>query len=225
MTIRSNNNFEEAAAEGDVELVLTAVTYNGDRSMYQSENLRSNGGYPALDGFQSGETKIVKLPSRNLGWWERHSDFEIDYTEETLAEAILSMNYLPEEVTGPGYDPELRREFLDKLGIEPATDGEGWREQLREVAGVDPDEEDDGGDSDPVMEQVDQRVERLTSEVSRSVLIQVANSYDGIDEYLDEVEKDSVSHLSQIEAAEFLQDKDDDAVDRRIEKAETGQEL
>lgn len=221
MSIRGNANHDEAAAEAGVELVLVAVTYTGDRSMYNSEGLRTQGGYPALDGFQSGETKLVKLPSNSLGWWERHGAFEVDYSAGAIADSMLGRNYLPEQIVGPGYDPDLRETLCDALGLDrvPGT-GDDWVEALQEVAGTE--ESPASADEDPT----DNRVDELVAGVNRSVLIQVVNSYDGVDEYLEEVEKASVSHLKATEAAGFLADREDQrAVDRRVEKAEAGQEL
>lgn len=221
MSIRANSDHEEAAEEGGVELVLTAVTYTGDRSMYNSDGLRTQGGYPALDGFQGGETKLVKLPSNSLGWWERHAAFEVDYSEQGIASTMLGRNYLPEQIAGPGYDPQLRDELCDALNLDrvPGTQDE-WVDALQDAAGTD--EEPTSANEDPT----DNRVDELVADVNRSVLIQVTNSYeDGVDEFLEEVDKSSVSHLKATEAAGFLADREDQqAVDRRIEKAETGQE-
>jgi hypothetical protein len=218
MSIRTNRNYEDAAAEGDVELVMAAITYVGERSVYNNENIRTQGGYPALDGFQKGQTKIAKIPSGDLGWWERNTAFEISYNPEDFARTLLELNFVPEQITGPGYDTDLRTDFCEKLGIEPAASDEGWREKLAEAAGVDL-EDDDEPDKQPAREGY------LASEVDRSTLIKVVSSYDDSDELLDEEGVDSPSHLKTTAAAEWLADKDDQSVvDNRIDSVEMGQE-
>jgi len=218
MSIRTNGNYEDAAAEGDIELVMAAITYVGERSIYNNENIRTQGGYPALDGFQSGQTKIAKIPSGDLGWWERNTGFEISYNPADFAAALLEANFVPEQITGPGYDTDVRADFCEKLGIEPAASKEGWREKLAGVAGVDL-EDDEGPDKEPARESY------LASEVDRSALIKVVSSFEDSDELLEAEGVDSPSHLKTTAAAGWLADREDqDAVDKRIDNVEMGQE-
>jgi hypothetical protein len=221
MSIRTNSNYEEEADEGNAELTLALLTYVGSRSMYHRETMRSQGGYPSLDGFQQGESKLVRLPSDRLGYWESHADFEVAYDEVSMAEAMLDNNYIPSPLVGPNYNPDRRDELVEKLGLEQAPQGdEGWRTALRDVAGIEA-EADDGelpeGGSDP-------RAESLQS-TDRSVLIKVAGSYEDVDDLTEEAGVNSVSHLEQTALAEFLAGKDDDEIDRRIATAEQGGEV
>lgn len=218
MSVRTNENYEEAAREGETELVLVAVTYVGEHSTYTNDSIRSQGGYPALDAFQKGQTKMAKIPSPNLGWWERHADFEIIYDDVGLAECLIEKNFVPQQIVGPGFDPAIREQLLDQIGIEVAATEEEYLEQLREVAGVEDEEE-------TVDDKEQSRIKELINNEDRSILIKVVNSFDGVDEYLDDVDKTSVSHLSQHEAAEFLLEQEADMVDARLDKASMGQEL
>lgn len=229
MSVRSNSNYRRRQDEGEVELVLVVITYTGDRSIFAPQGMRTEGGYPALDQFRGpgpdedvGETKLVELPSSRLGWWENHSHFEVSYEEDEFARAMLDRNYVPEQIAGPGYDPDLREQITEKLGLDPFTGEEDLREQLRDVAGVS--EEADEEAQEDVPDEPEPRVDRLM-EVDRSVLLKVAGSYDEVDEVLEEEEKDNVSHLSNTAVSEFLADQDDDEVDRRISTAEQGGEI
>ena len=218
MSIHTNANFEDAEEEGRTELVLAAVTYVGERSTYNSEGMRSQGGYPSLGGFQQGGTQLVRLPSEHLGWWERNSSFEIAYDEESIARVLLDSNYIPEQIVGPGFDPKLRDVLHEKLGIEAAANEEGYREQLLEIVGEEAEEKAE--EEDTVS-----RAEQLAADVERSVLVKVAGTYDDADEYLDELDKSSVSHLAQMELGEFLAGKDDTAVNERIDRVRIGEDL
>lgn len=227
MVVRTNARQEEQAKEQGEELVLVALTYTGERSLFSSQGMRNQGNYPSLDGFQGpgpgdevGETKLVVLPSSSLGWWESHGAFDVAYDSQTIARALLEANYFPESLVGPGYDPDERERLCDVLGIQPQSTEDEWREALLGVADYAPDEEpeeDDSGHSP--------RVERLVGNTDRSVLVKVAGSFDGIGEYAEDLGKTSYGHLGQYELASFLERHEDDAVDRRIEKAEMGGDL
>jgi hypothetical protein len=180
--------------------------------------MRNQGDYPALDQFRPGETKLVKIPSGSLGWWETHADFDISYKEDDFARALLGGNYIPEQIVGPRFDQELREELIEKLGLEPFTGEEDLREQLRGVAGVSEDD-DHGGPEEP-----NTRAEALRGE-NRSDLIKVANSYDDVHDFLEEQEVDSVSHAKNTQLAEFLSGKEDSEVDRRLTALKTGGDL
>ena len=220
MTIRTNSRYEESAREGNTELTLAAVTYVGDRSTYQDSSIRTQGGYPALDGFQNNQTKIVKLPSTSLGWWERNSNFSIEYDPASIAEALLNHNYVPQQLVGPGFDPDIRDDIHDQLGLEPASGAEGYREQFREIAGVEAEIPED----ERTTEGEANRLKHLVS-VDRSVLITTANSFEGIDDFLEEKDAQQVNHLKNHDLAEFLAEQDDDTVDRKIDTVEGGGEL
>lgn len=225
MSVRSNQNHKRAEEEGEAELVLAAVTYTGDRSMFGPQGMRTDGGYPALDQFrgpgpseEEGETKLVELPSDRLGWWENHAHFEIAYDEESFARHMLGLNFIPDQLTGPGFNPDLREQFEEKLGLDPFTTEDGLREQLRDLV-------TDGDVEEPEIEETDTRAEKLVGEYDRSVLMKVAGTYDGIDDVLEEEDKSQISHLQSTTMAEFLSDQDDEEVDRRLATAEQGGEI
>lgn len=218
--IRTNSQMEESAEEQGEELVLVAVTYAGSRSLYSAQGMRTEGNYPSLDGFQQDETKLVILPSGSLGWWESHADFEVSYAAKDMARALLSANYLPDDLVGPGYDPNSRERLCDALGIEVQSTEEEWRAALEDVA--------DYGDEEAPEEAEPEhspRVERLVANTDRSILVKVAGSYDDVGEFVEGTGKDSYGHLGQYELAEFLAGKEDDEVDRRIDTAEMGGDI
>lgn len=227
MVVRTNARQEETAEEQGEELVLVTITYTGRRSLYSANGMRQEGDYPALDGFQGpgpdgevGESKLVVIPSSSLGWWETHADFELSYAAQDMARTLLEANYLPDEVVGPGYDPDTRERLCEAMGIEPQASEEEWREVLLSVADYDSGEEPEEETPDHTI-----RARRLVANTDRSVLVKVAGTYDDAAEYAESVGKDSYGHLGQYELAEFLESKEDEEVDRRIHAAETGGSL
>ena len=227
MVVRSNSNHTKVEQEGDTELVLTAITYTGNRSLFSSQNMIDMGGYPSLDAFnnsddpeEDGETKIVYIPTESLGWWETHSNFRIEYSPEAIARGLLSRNFIGEQIVGPGYDPKVRADLEEHLDLTPFRDEDELREQLYDIAGYSDDEEDEAEGARP--EEPDTRLRTLMSDYDRSVLIKAANSYEDLDELLEDNEVSSVSHLSQSALAEFLASKPNDEVNRRLSTLDAG---
>lgn len=139
MVVKASQRHFDDEEEHDEELALVAVTYIGGHQHYTDNAVRTQGYWPSYGGFTRGVTEVAFVPDRGLGYYENRSDFEIEYSPEAIAEALLDKNYLAPDVfssgTGGG---EARRRILDKLGIERLeTTSEGIRGQLRDVAGLD----------------------------------------------------------------------------------------
>lgn len=137
MTVKaSSKQFDQAQEDGE-ELVLVAVTYDGDRSVYQNRAMQNQGYWPSFASFTQGSTQVAVLPDQGLGWWERHSDFDVDYSKEGIAEAFLDKNYLAPEVFGAKISKDVQSFVLDKLEMNavPRT-AEAIREELADIAGV-----------------------------------------------------------------------------------------
>lgn len=225
MSVRTNQNQVDAEEEGEEELVLVAITYTGSRSTHYSESMRDHGGYPALDGFQNyqgteeGQTKLVKIPSTKLGWWENHADFRVDYDPEAVAETLLKGNYLPSQLVSPGGDTDIRDLLLEKLDLDAAVDEEGYREQMREMVGMDEEEDESAPDANAAEKG---RADSLHAEYDRSTLIKVAGSFEDIDEALEDMDVDQVTHAKSTELTEFLAGEDNEVVDKRLRTIQSG---
>lgn len=139
MVIKASARQIEEAREEDEELTFVGVTYVGDRAHYLDNAVRTQGHWPSYGGFTAGNTQIALLPDRGLGYFERHADFEVDYTAEGIAQALLDKNYLaPEVFQHGGGGGETRQRLLDFLEIDRLeTTQDGIRGQLGDIAGVD----------------------------------------------------------------------------------------
>lgn len=141
MTVKTSQNHIDLADEGDAELVLVAVTYVGDRSIYRDTAAQNQGNWPSYGSFLPGAPQVALLPDRSLGWWENNANFEVDYSPEGIAEAFLEKNFLAPEVFGNRITPEVQDRVLDKLGMDHVPRNEAEiRKKLAEIAGIDQDE-------------------------------------------------------------------------------------
>ena len=136
---------KEHAEESEDDRVLVAVKYVGDLSVYNSDAIRSEGGFPGHT-LQRGQWTLAMLQDPALSWWESHSAFQIAYSSERLSEVLLDFNYLPPSVfSDREYDENLRERVFKRLDIEaqPAGDDatDDYRAQLAETAGLPPDSE------------------------------------------------------------------------------------
>ncbi|UTF55989.1 hypothetical protein [Natronosalvus rutilus] len=206
----STTRNEELAAEGHDELTLAALRYTGPRSIYNDEAMGRQGNFPssaALSGGNGGEPgpwKLAQIPSKNLGWFENHNNLEIAYDPETIAEAILEKNYLPSDVFGANFNPELRKRVFDHLGIDgPKMEASAYREELAEIAGVDDPGEEVTSFSGP------------DYDLTRSELQSVAGAF----------ETDfNIAHAKNTDLEDFLREQDQQAVRSRIDQVQAGKE-
>lgn len=139
--IKTTQNHIDLENEGEAELVLVAVTYIGNSSVYRDNAVQNQGNWPSYGSFTPGQTQVALLPDRSLGWWESHADFDIDYSSEGIAEAFLEKNFLAPEVFGNNVSPEVQDRVLDKLGLDHVPrNEEEIRRELANIAGIDEDE-------------------------------------------------------------------------------------
>jgi hypothetical protein len=204
MTIKTNREHQELEADGDDELTLVAVTYTGDQSVYNASATRQQGGWPARSPFNSGVTEVALVPSKRLGFWERHADFEIAYDDESLAAALLEKNYLAPQVFGANVDIDLRDRVLDTLGIDVKRNAEAYREALADVAGPDADA---GEEADP-----HETRQSDFADAKRSTLQRAAEAHG----------KSDVDSAGREELADYLAEQDDDDVDATIDSIQSG---
>ena len=205
MTIKTNREHQELEADGDDELTLVAVTYTGDQSVYNASAIRQQGGWPARSPFNSGVTEVALVPSKRLGFWERHADFEIAYDDEALAEALLEKNYLAPQVFGANVDIDLRDRVLDTLGIDVKRNAAAYREALADVAGPDIKA---GEEADP-----HETRQSDFADAKRSTLQRAAEAHG----------KSDVGSAGREELADYLAEQDDDDVDATIDSIQSGE--
>jgi hypothetical protein len=158
MPIITTGNAKEFEEKGHADLEFVGFKYTGDRSVTTNNDIRERAGYNGPGMFQQGQTYLAILPTNldndhvensNMGVHalEARGDFEVIYDAERLAEALLSRNYLPTDVFYEGFDRWKRAKVLEKLPVDDAgrvfdqDDETPYREQLRDIAGVDVDDE------------------------------------------------------------------------------------
>lgn len=206
-SIISSRPNEELEEEGDEVLELAVLTYTGSRSVYGNPEMR-NQGYPGMGVMNRGVPYVVLLPDSRLGFFETHADIDVEYGDQDIAAALVTGNYLDDQVFGSGYDQRLRDRVFEKLDLEPAYDEVGYREQLIEIAGVDETQATREMDPDEA------RREELQEE-TRGDLMKVVGEF--------EHGFENLSGATKLDLAEFLVDEDDEAVDQLIEDANRGE--
>jgi len=157
MTIAHTQNNQELEESGEDELTVATVRYTGPQSVYNATAMRNQGYFPSMAVLQGGPDGtpgpwvIALIPSKRLGFYERHADLEIAYDRETVAAACLEKNTLPSPVFGRNYDEDVRGRVLDHLEINSLPrQTDAIRERLAEIAGVDQEPgADAGADSFP----------------------------------------------------------------------------
>jgi len=233
MTVHLERQTEELEQEGKVETELVAVRYTGLKSSVPPDNLRDQGGWNGTSAFQGGSVKERdedgRVVEREPGPWqlgvvpdilgedveggalhgiENNPDFEVAYSAEKIARALLEMNYLPPTVfggEGKSYKPELREKLFEKLdaqddvewtdeGVAPDATG-AYREQLAEIAGIEPEDDSEIVDKSRVQEYLDN--------YTRGALMSAAST----------LEKSGDINTGKRELAEWLAERDARAVE------------
>lgn len=176
----SEPSYLDAEQEGDTELTLVAIRYEGPRNNIAANGaLRNQGYWPGQTTLNQGVWYTALVPDQGLPYYEQHANITIEYSQEGIAEAILSPTELPWSVFGRNSDKRLQERVFEELGLENVGLGkereEEYREQLREIAGIDEDDEDeeDNGLFDTTSST--SREESLVDNNSRSELQQEAN--------------------------------------------------
>lgn len=154
-TLPSAQEFEE---KGHAEVEFVGFRYTGEQSAKTDHDVRSRTGYNGPPKFQRGQTYLALLPTwldeakiqnSKIGVQaiEARNDFDVIYDAERLAKALLERNYLPPDVFYEGFDRWKRQKVLEKLDLDDEgrvfekDDEEPYRDQLREIAGIERDEE------------------------------------------------------------------------------------
>lgn len=215
MTINYEEQHFDVEEEGRCNLVLVAVRYTGSRSSVPAHKYRTEAAWPGHSPFQTlgddgnrrpGAPQLALLPdwtdeeteNRTVESFESDPNMEVYYRPEEIAKALLEKNYLDPNVFGRGYDDRVRQRVFDQLGISyEGTDESTFRAELREIAGIEADEQEVKAEA-----RDDQRVSEYRSEHPRSDLVDAARilGYEDPDA------------AGKIELATWLADQDPEAV-------------
>ena len=235
MTIHTEDLTEELEQDGKVKTAVIGVRYTGPKSSVAPSKLRRQGGWPGDTPFQAGpidpETGDREPGPIQIGinpdWIDDDSveggtaagiealgDFEVLYEPDVLAEALLERNYLPPKAfggEGVSYEPPVRKQLFDKLGLEdmgtlPAA-AQDYREALADIAGV-----DDAGEAEQPEDK--QRTQRYIDEYTRSEL---SDAVKIVREDTDEI---SLRGKGQHDLAEYLASQDPAEVNDALKEAE-----
>jgi len=158
MPISTLPSAQEFAEKGHAEVEFVGFRYTGDQSTKTDHDVRSRTGYNGSPKFQRVQTYLALLPTwldetkienSNIGVQaiEARNDFEVIYDAKRLAKALLERNYLPPDIFYEGFDRWKRQKVLEKLDLDDSgrvygkDDEEPYRDQLREIAGIERDEE------------------------------------------------------------------------------------
>jgi hypothetical protein len=216
-SIVADQNHLDEADIGETTLELVALRYTGDNtSLAVSNHLNNEGSWPSmatLQGAQNGPGPwyYALVPDDGLGHLENRPDVDVLYgtDRERFATALLNERRLPQNAFGTRADPALRERVFDVLGIVPEVEGGPIREQLREIADVD--EEDDVGEDETGFAQA------LVDEYSRSVLGDICKELrEDADEF------NLQENQGKTDRAEFIADAEDDARAAAIATADDG---
>lgn len=160
MLIYSDNQIEEED-EADDELVLIGLHVKEAEDDSNRTILTSNWtNFPNPRGTLSGGAKAAVLcPDSGLSALYSDTRTEVHHEPGKIAKCLLSGNYLPPAVFGREADHDLRGRVFDEVGLEDtgiSDDGDIYRNQLREIAGLEMVDEDE--------EEFESDIERMTSE-------------------------------------------------------------
>lgn len=210
MTVAHTANNQELEDEGEDELTVAAVRYDGPQSVYNASALNQQGQFPSRGvlqggpGDEPGPWMVALIPSRRTGYYERHNDLEIAYDKETLAAAFLEKNTLPSPVFGPDVDQNIQDRVLDKLDIEKLPRrNDGIREKLAEIAGEDQDPGEEAESQD------------FPWDLTRSELWSVAKPLDPPFDW---------NGMKTTEAEDFLKEQDRDTVRTLVNQLQRGED-
>lgn len=207
----------DQAELGETTLELVAIRYTGNNSsLAVSNHLNNEGSWPSVSTLQGaadgpGPWKYALVPDDGLGHLENRPDVEVLYgtDRERFAEALLNERRLPQNAFGTKANSDLRERVFDMLGLKPEVKGGPIRDQLREIAGVDEDE-DDGEDNTGL-------AQRLVDEYSRDELGDIAKELrEDADEF------DLRDNQTKTARAEFIASASEDDRQAAIDAATGG---
>lgn len=158
MIINYEDQHLDLEEEGRCNVVLIAVRYTGPKSSVPADRYRNDAAWPGnsplqarANGEEPGPPQGALIPdwtdedveNRTVEAMEADADIDVFYTPRDIGQAMLETNYLDPSVFGRGYDDRLREKVLSFLGIEyEGTDEAVFRQELREVAGIDASDEE-----------------------------------------------------------------------------------
>lgn len=210
MTVAHTQSNQELEDEGEDELTVAALRYTGPQSVYNANALRSQGYFPSMGILQGGPDgaagpwTVALIPSKRLGYYERHRDLEIAYDRETVATAFLEKNTLPSPVFGRNYDPNVRERVLDLLEIDQLPrQSDAIRERLADIAGVD---QDPGEEAE---------AQEFPYDLTRSELWAVSKPLDPPFDW---------NGMQTTEAEEFLMEQNSDTVRTLVNQLKQGED-
>lgn len=162
MTIHTHNDHHDMEEEGKIELVLVGLQYNGGRTVENTPQIQDRGGWQGPVRWNPGQTRVGFVPDwanseieqgRNISNIEGMGKFEVTYDPAEIAEILLEKNYLPPNVFGQAHERRVRERFMEEMGMTPAgivydkADEEPYRQQLRDIAGIEVDEQKQAQDA------------------------------------------------------------------------------
>lgn len=210
--VHANDDFLDRAEEEGFDHALVAVRYVGKSPSFADPSAVNQGRYPVRTAFNAGTWYVALIPESTpdadagtgVAWFERSSEFEVEYGPEKIAEYLLGKNYLPSDVFGDSPDGRVRDKVIDFLGLEDEVEaGQTYEEQLRELAGV---------ENSPATESVP-REEELLGEYDRAELKDATKSArDGPDDF-------GLRGKSTEDMAQYLAGQNDDEVDAALKEA------
>jgi len=190
-------------ADGETTLELVGVRYTGNKTMFPVSSHLEGQGWPRAAPMSGGATAgdngpwyFALMPDEGLGYLENRNDLEVVYGDqrERFAELLLEQRRLPNNVFGRGANRNLQDRVFDTLGLKPEMKAGPIRDQLRELAGIEADEDDDPeDDTDKSL------VESLVDSYSRSELGEAAKAL-----RKDADDFDLRQNSKKVERAEFI---------------------
>lgn len=150
MSILANPSYFEQEQLGTIEQALVAVRYVGASRKYSSPAAANQGRFPDRHAFLRNVWYVAFVPETvpdgdsgsGVAWFERSSDFDVEFDPERIAEILLDKNYLDLEPGGPIGEsdalPGFNQKVADALGLEDEIEaGATYEDQLKSMAGVD----------------------------------------------------------------------------------------
>jgi len=190
----------ESEQEGELTLELVAVRYTGNRSVFDVTSHLAAADWPKdtpLNGRQDGPGPwyFAFTPDHGLGTLENRNDLDVVYgdQQERFAEILLEQRRLPSNAFGRAADSRIRERVFDALGLEDPVEGGPVKQQLIDLAGVEPDDGDDDENEDQSL------VETLVDTYSRNELGDAAKALRG-----DADEFDLRDNAGKRDRAEFI---------------------
>lgn len=175
MAIYANPSYFEQDERGTIDQVLVAVRYVGPSRRYSNNSTATQGRWPTNQDFLTDLWYVAFVPEstpdgdpgEGIAWFERSPEFEVEYDPEHIAEVLVDRYDGEIEAGGPIGEndrvPDVEGKMRDALDLDDPTSkgGTAYREQLKDLAGVD----DEAAAGDPLSEE-----ERLVHDHDRTEL-------------------------------------------------------